>query len=392
MDRVIIHCDMDNYYASVECLLNENLKNKPVAVCGSIDDRRGIVLARNNLAKMSGVKSAETIWQAKKKCPKLITVSPHFEEYSKYSKMAREIYSRFTDKIEAMGLDECWLDITRLTCDFSDGEKIAKDIKKLIKKELGLTISVGVSFNKIFAKIASDMNKPDGLTIISKANFKRLIWKKPIEDLIGIGKNSGKLLHRYGINTIGELAMQNDESLKIILGVQGIKLKDFANGIDNDSIIGFVEDTDIKSVGHGTTLKKDLKTEKEVWETMLELTKDISYRLKENKKRAGGIQIQIKDNKLVIKSFQIQFNHTEQSSFRLAERAFTLFKKMYDCDLNIRSITVQAINLIDEEKKEQKNLFINKKSKKIEKLEKYIDKINEKYGKNIVFNANFLEN
>ncbi len=391
MDRVIIHCDMDNYYASVECVLNQNLKNVPIAVCGSIDERRGIVLARNNLAKLCGVKSAETIWQAKKKCPNLTIVSPHFEEYYKYSKMAREIYSRFTDKIEAMGLDECWLDISKLTCNFFDGKKVANDIKGLIKKELGLTISVGVSFNKIFSKIASDMNKPDGLTVISKSNYKKLIWKKPIEDLIGVGKNSSKLLHKYGINTIGELAIHPDDSLKNILGVQGNKLKEFANGIDNDIFIGFVEDTDIKSVGHGMTLKRDLKTYKEVWETILDLTEDISYRLKKNKKRASGVQIQIKDTKLVTKNFQMQFDNTEQSSFRIAEKAFTLFKKMYNYELNIRAITIQAINLVDEGKIEQKSLFASKNKDKIEKLEEHIDKINEKYGKNIIYNANFLD-
>ena len=392
MDKVIVHCDMDNYYASVECLLNPDLINKPIAVCGSQDDRRGIVLAKNNLAKSKLVKTGDTIWQAKQKCNNIVIIPPNFKEYYKYSELSKEIYKRFTDDIESMGLDECWLDITKLSYDFNDGIEIAKKIKKIIKEELGLTISVGVSFNKIFSKLASDMNKPDGFTVISRENYKKVIWKKPILDLFGIGKKSSQILKKYGINTIGDLANQSVSTLKSILGTQGVKLYEFANGDDTNILSGFVSNSEIKSIGHGTTLKKDLKTEEEVWKVMLDLTKEISYRLKQNKKRAKGIQIQIKNNKLITKNFQTKFEMSEQSSFRLAEKSFLLFKKMYKWENYVRAVTIQAINLINENENEQKNLFSkNENIEKIEKLEKQIDKINQKYGKEIIYNAIFLE-
>lgn len=224
MERTILHCDMNNFYASVECMLNPKLKGHPVAVCGSTEERHGIVLAKNYEAKAYGVQTGEVVWQAKQKCKDLIVVNPHYLEYIKYSRLAREIYSRFTDLIEPFGMDECWLDVSGSTDLFGTGEKIAEKIKETIKFELGLTISVGVSFNKIFAKLGSDMKKPDAITVIKKDTFKKKIWNLPASDMLGVGRATKKKLDNYGIYTIGDLAQTSPNLLQTTLGKNGILL------------------------------------------------------------------------------------------------------------------------------------------------------------------------
>ena len=205
MDRIILHCDMNNFYASVECMLRPELRDKPVAVCGSVEERHGIVLAKNYKAKAYGVKTAEAIWQAKQKCPNLVIVEPHYEQYLRFSKLAREIYSRYTDRIEPYGMDECWLDITGCTRGRS-GFEIADEIRRTVKFELGLTISVGVSFNKIFAKLGSDLKKPDAITVIERASFREIVWPLDTSEMLGVGRATTRKLLYYGIHTIGELA------------------------------------------------------------------------------------------------------------------------------------------------------------------------------------------
>lgn len=229
MQRVILHCDMNNFYASVECMLNPELKNKPVAVCGSVEERHGIVLAKNYAAKAFGVSTGEAIWQAKQKCQDLVIVEPHYEQYIKFSKLAREIYGRYTDQIEPYGMDECWLDVTGSGC-MGTGFEIADEIRRTVKFELGLTISAGVSFNKIFAKLGSDMKKPDAITCIEADSFREKIWCLPAADLLGVGRATEKVLSGYGIHTIGELAATSDDFLKCRLGKNGLAIKKYAMG------------------------------------------------------------------------------------------------------------------------------------------------------------------
>ena len=210
MQRVILHCDMNNFYASVECTMTPELKNKPVAVCGSVEERHGIVLAKNYAAKAFGVSTGEAIWQAKQKCQDLVIVEPHYEQYMKFSKLARGIYGRYTDQIEPYGMDECWLDVTGSGC-MGTGFEIADEIRRTVKFELGLTISAGVSFNKIFAKLGSNMKKPDAITCIEADSFREKIWCLPASDLLGVGRATEKILSGYGIHTIGELAATSDD-------------------------------------------------------------------------------------------------------------------------------------------------------------------------------------
>ena len=257
MQRVILHCDMNNFYASVECMLNPELKNKPVAVCGSVEERHGIVLAKNYAAKAFGVSTGEAIWQAKQKCQNLVIVEPHYEQYMKFSKLARGIYGRYTDQIEPYGMDECWLDVTGSGC-MGTGFEIADEIRRTVKFELGLTISAGVSFNKIFAKLGSDMKKPDAITCIEADSFQEKIWCLPASDLLGVGRATEKVLSGYGIHTIGELAATSDDFLKCRLGKNGLAIKKYANGLDDSPVMRSDYVSPVKSIGHGiTTIEVD---------------------------------------------------------------------------------------------------------------------------------------
>lgn len=392
MNRIILHCDMNNFYASVECMLNPSLKGHPVAVCGAIEERHGIVLAKNYEAKKFNVSTGDTIWQAKNKCPGLIIVSPpNFSEYEKYSHLARNIYRRITDYVEGYGLDECWLDISNVVRTYDEAEKLADDIRKTVTFELGLTISVGVSFNKIFAKLGSDLKKPNATIVITEENFKNKVWPLPVEDLLGVGRATKKIMDRYFIKTIGDLANQKEDRMKYLLGKNGVQLLNFARGIDYSPVARFDEGQDIKSVGHGTTTVKDLTNNDEVWVLMLSLTEEISFKLRQNKKRAKGISIQIRDDQLFVKQWQKSFEMSEQSYLRLAEAAFDLFKEVYDWNRPIRSITVQAIKLIDDDTMEQKLLLSDvDKMEKIEKIEKCIENINSRFGDGSIKNATLL--
>ena len=215
---------MNAYYASVEIKLNPSLRGKPVAVAGSQTDRNGIILAKSEEAKQQGVKTGEVIWQAKQKCPNLITVPPQYDQYILHSKLAHKIYYDYTDQIEPFGLDECWLDVTASKALFGDGMQIAKLISQRVKKELKLTLSIGVSFNKIFAKLGSDMNKPDAITYVSHDNYTDLIFKLPARSLLGVGYATERKLTKYNILTIGDLARTDPAFLQSKLGINGIKL------------------------------------------------------------------------------------------------------------------------------------------------------------------------
>ena len=384
---------MNNFYASVECMLDKSLRDKPVAVCGVQSDRHGIVLAKNYLAKDFDVKVGEPIWQARQKCKDLVVVSPpKFHEYEKYSKLAKNIYLRYTDKVEPYGMDECWLDITNSCKDFDDAKSIADNIRKTITFELGLTISVGVSFNKVFAKLGSDMKKPDATTVITQDNFRLKVWPLPASDLLGVGRATKKVFEKYYIKTIGDIAKENEQRLAYLCGKNGIELKRFANGEDKSEVVFYDELSDAKSVGHGITTTKDLENEDEVWKLMLSLSKEIGIKLREYKKRAKGISISIRDNLLFTKQWQRVKDSSMQSGYEIAKEAYELFVERYDWQNPIRTVTIQAIKLVDEYSFEQQNIFNNiQLSKKIEKLEKCNEKLDKRFGEGTVVNAVLLK-
>ena len=389
--RNILHSDMNNFYASVECMLNPSLKGKPVAVCGSVEERHGIVLAKNYPAKAYGVQTGEAVWQAQQKCPGLVIVPPHFDEYIKYSKLAREVYSRYTNQVEPYGMDECWLDISEYNG--RNPEAVSYEIKETMKEELGLTVSVGVSYNKIFAKLGSDMKKPDAVTVIPKDSFKETIWHLPASDLLFVGRATKRTLDRFCIRTIGDLANTAPEFLKSHLGIHGLKLWQYANGLDNSPVMYEDYRPVVKSVDHGTTTKADLTSNEEVWITILELSQDIGHRLKKLGMNCMGISICIRNEDLMHKEWQQKLNFATQSPFVIAKLAYALFLQKYVWNKNIRSVTVRAINLISDSAPMQLDLFVDQDSMTRQtKIDNCIESLRARFGSEIIKNAVLLKN
>ena len=384
---------MNNFYASVECVLNPDLKEKPIAVCGNEKERHGIVLAKNYKAKDKGVKTGDTIWQAKLKCPDILIIdNPRYDEYVKFSKKALDIYKRFTDKIESMGLDECWLDVTNSIKLFGSPKTIADNLREIIKNELGLTISVGVSFNKTFAKLGSDLKKPDATTIISKDNFKTIVWDLPVSYLLGVGRKTKTILNKNFIYTIGDLAKEKPDRIKYLLGKNGITLYNEANGFEDDTInsVDYIEE--VKSISHGITTVKDLENNDEVWETIFELSQEIGYKLMEKELIAGGVSLVIKNSDLYIEQYQKKFTTFEKSAINIAKIAYKLFVDRYNWNKPIRTITIGVIYLKKQNEPIELNFFEDNEFKeKIEKAENCMKELNIKYGSEVVKNATLIK-
>lgn len=381
-ERIILHCDLNNFFASVTLLENQTLVNLPVAICGSKAERHGIVLAKNEIAKKFGVKTAEAIWQAKQKCPELITLPPDYEKYEQYSHAAREIYARYTDKIEPFGIDECWLDVTGSTMLFGSGEEIAHKIRKDIKRELGITISVGVSFNKVFAKLGSDMKKPDAVTVISPDDFREKIYSLPAGDLLFAGRKTAEKLNSIGVFTIGDLTLIPDETLFRVLGKNGADLKRFALGLDNSPVADMNAKTTPKSIGKSITGAEDFKNDDEVWQTMLSLSEEISEKLRREGLYAGGVQVHIRDANLVTREPCRSIKTPTMSATVIAETALDIFRENYFWEIPLRSVGVRAINLKKDGGAEQTDIFSDAAlSEKREIIEDSIHSIREKFGK-----------
>lgn len=388
MERIIIHSDMNSCYASVECSLNPDLRGKPVAVGGSEEHRHGIILAKSEEAKKCGVITGEPLWQARKKCPELIIIEPHFEEYIKYSRLAHDIYARYTDKIEPMGLDEVWCDITGSILAFGSKERICEEIRAAFKEELGVTVSIGISFNKIFAKLGSDLAGRDEVYEIGKDDFKEKIWHLPATAIMGIGRSTGETLRRYGIRTIGELAECDPKWLRTVFGVVGDDLWKYANGLDNSRVMPDGYKEPIKSVGHGVTCSEDLLTDDEVWKVFLSLSQSISKQLKKNGLESTGVQIAVRDNQLITKQFQRPTEFTTQSAMEIAETAMKLFKENYNWGNNVRALTVRAINLQKENTPFQLDFLSDFAThEKQKKIDDTVLALRERFGTDAIFNC-----
>lgn len=381
MTRTILHSDMNNCYASIERKLNPSLVGKRLVVCGSVEDRHSIVLAKSYEAKAFGVKTGDSLFEAKMKCPGLVAVKPHYDEYFKFSKLAHKIYYSYTNQVEPFGLDECWLDVTGSEKLFGSGETIAHEIKECIKKELGITVSIGVSYNKIFAKLGSDLKKPDAVTVIKKDDFKEIVWPLSTDAIIGIGSKTKKKLMYMNINTLGELAKTDVNLLKRKLGIRGLYLWQYANGYDTSEVCDYHHRDRIKSISRGVTTKADLNSYDEVKKIFEELAIEVSKKLIEEDLKAGGVRITIRDKNLDYVSFQKVFTETSISALRLNDKAMELFKERYDFKEAIRSLTISAINLTRNTKTEQLSLFAPKKVIKDDRLEKAFNEIRKKFGK-----------
>lgn len=386
--RTILHCDCNGFYASVECLLFPKLKEVPMAVCGDPESRRGIILAKNELAKGFGIQTAETIWQAKKKCPKLVLVPPHREEYQKYSKLCNEIYRRYTDLVEPFGIDESWLDVTGTRHLFGEGKEIADTLRKVVREETGLTISVGVSFCKVFAKLGSDYRKPDATTVIDRDNMERIVWPLPVSALLYVGDKAAEKLKALQINTIGDLAKSDPKVLQSLLGKQGKMLYDYALGKDHDLVASAYADRAIKSVGHGMTFRRNLLGIEEIRTGICVLADQVAFRLRQAGLCALSIQVVIKDPEFHSISRQKPLQNPTHLADEIEKAALELLFASWNIKNPIRMISITAKELLPEEEAgEQQSLFEpfqSEEREKKEKLSKTLDGIRNKFGKEAI--------
>ena len=384
--RIVLHSDLNNCYASIEAMLHPELQGKYIAVCGSTEDRHGIVLAKNQLAKKCGVKTGDVIWEAKQKCPQLTIVEPHMDQYLKFSKLVRAIYLRYSPEVEAFGIDESWIELTGspLLSRMSPAE-IANEIRETVKSETGLTVSIGVSFNKIFAKLGSDMKKPDAVTEITEESFRTQIWPLPASELLYVGRATTEKLRRYGIHTIGDLARSDPEFLKRLLGINGDKLWVYANGLDTSRVMPCEYEPPIKSIGHGITCTSDLLSQEEVNHVLMELAQEVGYKLRKQNLAASGVRIYVMDNSLSHHGYQCKLDYPTQSYTTIAKAGFDLFRRRHSWNNDIRSLTISAIDLVPSDTPVQLDLWsdYSKHTRRLT-LEKTVDDIRRRFGLNAI--------
>lgn len=388
--KTILHCDLNNFYASVEQKLHPEYDGMPLAVCGNPEARHGIVLAKNQLAKKAGVQTGETLWSAKQKCPDIVFVSPHFDEYVKYSKQVFQIYTRFTDRVESFGIDECWLDVTGSEKLFGDGATIANTLRELVKKETGLTISVGVSFTKTLAKLGSDLKKPDATTVLDKEHYMDVIGNMSPSEMIMIGRQTSEKLTKLNIRTIRQLANADRDVLRHVFGIIADSMINAAQGVETDEVKHYYDVRIPKSVSNGTTTPRDIKNLDEAKIVIYALADMVALRLRSYNLAANGISLSIKNPALQWNSKQIPISPATQNSGAIAKEAIELLKKMHNFGEPLRAITVAAIRLENKDGV-QLSLF-DEQNDKADKLEKTIDDIRAKYGYRSVQRGILLDN
>ena len=395
MERTILHCDLNSFFASVELLSLPNLRGKPVAVCGNPENRHGIILAKNEPAKKYGVATAETIWQAKRKCPELILIPPHREQYYKYSRLVNEIYESYTDRVEPFGIDESWLDVTETMHLFGgSGQKIADRIRQQIREELGLTISVGVSFNKIFAKLGSDYKKPNATTVITRENYRQLLYPLPVSALLYVGHAAENTLRSMGVRTIGELAGLDKDVLSRALGKAGESLYEYANGLDQSLVRFANEREEVKSVGNGMTFSRNLEGEADVRAGVAFLTDSVASRLRRAGLKGATVHIHIKNPKFQSISKQKALPHPTDLSRELFAAVIELVEQCWRYSDPVRMMTITVTNLVESDCAEQLSLFDTSRPhrEKLEKLETAVDGVRSRFGKGIIQQGRILHN
>ena len=381
MERVILHSDMNNCYASIELLYRPELRGKPVAVGGDPEARHGIVLAKDQIAKKAGVKTGMALWQARQVCPDIVFVPPRMDLYLKFSRLAHEIYGEYTDKQEAFGIDESWLDVTESCSIKGDGMTVANQISSRIKKELGITVSIGVSWNKIFAKLGSDYKKPDAITEISRENYKEIVWPLKAEELLYVGRATKRKLNQYGIRTIGELATADRKFLHRTLGKMGVVLSVFANGDDQTPVSYEDEHAPIKSIGNSTTTPRDLENETDVSIIVYLLAESVSARLRENHFVGDVIEISVRDNELRSFTRQRKVSMPTNITSEIGTYAMQIFKDNYNWNKPIRSIGVRVADLMTDTVPVQLDLFNNQEHRERQhKMDLAVDEIRRRFG------------
>lgn len=384
MERCILHCDCNGFYASVECMLRPALKEVPMAVCGDPKSRHGIVLAKNELAKAQGVKTAETIWQARKKCPDLVLVPPHRALYAKISRQLNSLYETFTDQVEPFGIDESWLDVTGSRTLFGDGKRIADTLRARVREQFGLTISVGVSFNKIFAKLGSDYQKPDATTVILREDVEQLVYPMPVGALLFVGDVAQATLERMQITTIGDLAHADSERLLQNLGKLGAQLYRYANGLDDSPVARAGTHTLPKSIGNGRTFAKNLLGAEQVRPEVIALCDTVASRLRAHHLLCAVVQVTAKDPAFRVKVRQRKLSAPSHLAKELAQAAMDLLDEHGALQAPVRMITVTAKDLWPEDGTGQQLSWFAQQHvqarQKQEALERTLDHIRGRFG------------
>ena len=387
MDRTILHCDCNGFYAAVECIDHPQWKEVPMAVCGDPDSRHGIILAKNELAKGYGIKTAETIWQAKEKCRDLLLVPAHHDRYAQVSEQVNHIYRQYTDLVEPFSIDESWLDVTGSRLLFGDGQRIADELRVRVRKEVGVTISAGVSFNKIFAKLGSDYKKPDATTVISRENFREILWPLPVGDMLFVGKNALRVLERAGIHTIGDLANTPQSSLEGLLGKIGGQIWRYARGMDEEPVHRAGEEREAKSVGNSITFSRNLVGREEVNSGILTLADMVAARLRRHGFKCRTVQLTIRDPNFKNISRQKTVEPATDLAGELWRAGMELADSTWNMRRPIRLLGLTASNLIHDGESEQMSLFHGPREQdaaRREKLEHAMDGVRDRYGKKAV--------
>lgn len=395
MDRTILHCDLNGFFASVECLHHPELKDVPMAVAGDVEKRHGIILAKNELAKKFGVTTAETVWQAKTKCPGLVLVPPRHGEYDKYSRLVNQIYERFTPLVEPFGIDESWLDVTGTIRIFGNGQKIADTIRAALKSELSLSVSVGVSFTKVFAKLGSDYRKPDATTVITRENYRTIVFPLPVTDLLFVGESATSVLARLGITTIGQLAGSDRKLIMDKLGKLGGVLHDYANGNDDEPVRAADDDRQAKSVGNGMTFKRNLVGIDDIHTGVMALADTVAARLRREGLKCSTVQVMIKDPRFKTISRQRRLATPSHLAAEIGGTAIELISGAWDMKAPIRTITVTGADLAAADGSGQMNLFADahdSRRQKTEKIERTMDSIRNRFGKAAIASGAVVRN
>ena len=381
MERIILHSDCNSFYASVECLHHPEIREKPVAVGGDIEQRHGIILAKNQLAKQFHVSTGEAIWQAKQKCPELIVLPPDFPLYLRFSRLARDIYLGYSNRVEPFGLDEAWIDITSSENQKDKGERTAQEIRERIREELGITVSIGVSYNKIFAKLGSDYRKPDAVTLITKENYRQTAWPLPVSDLLYVGPATKRKLNGFGVHTIGELAQTPVEILRSKFGKIGDILWCFSNGLDSSPVADFQNEPVVKSIGNSTTAPRDLESDEDVKIILYVLADSVARRLREQGLKGRTIHSSVRDNSLFSFTRQKTLGFYTNLTEEIAGEALSLFREHYQWKRPVRSIGISVSDLEAGTICSQTSLFCDEvKREKMERLDKALDRLKVRFG------------
>ncbi len=380
-DRTILHSDINCCYAAIEHLHHPEFNGKPLAVGGDPEARHGIVLTADYIAKKHGVKTGMALWQAKQVCPEINFISPRMDLYLRFSRMAHEIYGEYTDLQEAYGIDESWLDVTDSVSIKGDGEKIATEISNRMKSELGITVSIGVSFNKIFAKLGSDYKKPDAITTMHRDEYRKKAWALPASDLLYVGRSTSAKLAKMGIRTIGDLATTDEKILHSQLGKMGDILWAFANGYDDSPVKYENAHAPIKSIGNSTTTPRDLVNDQDVKIVLTILAESVAARLRENGFKCRMVEISVRDNGLFSFTRQRKIDHATNVTREIAEEAYRLFKENYNWQKPIRSVGVRGADLVNDNYWEQLDLFSSAEQREKQmKVDEAVDTIRKRFG------------